>query len=544
MAITQTIPLYSGVVPNRNQSATDFRNNADDWLAYQAPLGPFYNAFASQANSTATQINSDAVSAAASEEAALKYSNAAKTIANFYGAWDDLIITSLPQGATVFHLGTYWVSLVPLTDAPFVEPGVDSRWAFVPTINGNVIVERLKTKATLLADFVRNNYRLYEAFGLEPKQLTDVLTTTSSINTYQTPTGIASAAVDTPIINYLPDGRAGGLVCQESRTNALLHNTDFSQSAWIKSGDAVLSAGVASPLEGVNFTTVTASSGAANDLRQVVAITDDGSPRTGTWLIKEGTATELALRLASTGGTTIVGLCIFNFTTGAFTTVPPGFSAVVRRRYPDGSYLVSVTAPQNGTNANIQFRTYPSSGTGVTYHIAATQLEKGEHGTELIITGGSAVNRPSSDNDHIVVGQRRVMLYAELTLTALTSLLTATPYCVNLSDGTTSNFAGFFTLSADRFRFRAAFCGDLTMTATAGERLKVAFYIDDQVIKVASNKLVGVQTLAATSAVNADLLTNLRLGRLTTQYGNCIIHNMIHSNAEFSDAELIALTAV
>lgn len=38
-----TIPLYTGVTPNRNQSANDFANNADDWLNYQAPLATDYN---------------------------------------------------------------------------------------------------------------------------------------------------------------------------------------------------------------------------------------------------------------------------------------------------------------------------------------------------------------------------------------------------------------------------------------------------------------------------------------------------------------------
>lgn len=40
------IPLYSGATPNRNQSANDFANNADDWLNYQAPLAADYNTLA------------------------------------------------------------------------------------------------------------------------------------------------------------------------------------------------------------------------------------------------------------------------------------------------------------------------------------------------------------------------------------------------------------------------------------------------------------------------------------------------------------------
>ncbi|MGO2457026.1 hypothetical protein [Vibrio casei] len=37
------IPEYTGTTPDRDQSQQEFSVNADDWLAYQAPLGAIYN---------------------------------------------------------------------------------------------------------------------------------------------------------------------------------------------------------------------------------------------------------------------------------------------------------------------------------------------------------------------------------------------------------------------------------------------------------------------------------------------------------------------
>jgi hypothetical protein len=55
------IPLFSGTTPNRNQSANDFANNADDWLNYQAPLAADYNDLAAYLDALALTPSIDDV---------------------------------------------------------------------------------------------------------------------------------------------------------------------------------------------------------------------------------------------------------------------------------------------------------------------------------------------------------------------------------------------------------------------------------------------------------------------------------------------------
>ena len=88
------------------------------------------------------------------------------------------------------------------------------------------LLDTIFKKATLHLDFTKNQHKVYEAFGLEPKQLTDVLTTTrASDGTYNGPFGVATAASNIPRITYdAATGECLGLLCEESQTNLLLHS--------------------------------------------------------------------------------------------------------------------------------------------------------------------------------------------------------------------------------------------------------------------------------------------------------------------------------
>lgn len=136
-----TIPLYSGVIPNRNQSPVDFADNADDWLAYQAPLASDYNGLATYLDNLAADVDADAEaasnSAAASASSAVEssgYADEAASSANFKGLWSDLT-GPLNIPATVEHDGLNWQLLSNLADVTLSEPGVTSDWSVIDKSN-------------------------------------------------------------------------------------------------------------------------------------------------------------------------------------------------------------------------------------------------------------------------------------------------------------------------------------------------------------------------------------------------------------------------
>lgn len=110
-------------------------------------------------------------------------------------------------------------------------------------------------KAILDLDFAKNRHKVYEQFGLEPKQLQSaVVTSRSSTATYQSPTAIVNASINTPRITYdAATGNAFGLLVEEQRTNLLLHSQYTAASGetpptgWVMAFNTGVTTTVASP---------------------------------------------------------------------------------------------------------------------------------------------------------------------------------------------------------------------------------------------------------------------------------------------------------
>jgi len=111
---TPQIPLFTGTVPNRNQSPNDFADNGDDWLAYQEPLAADYNALATFVNDASLSAEVSAVNASNSESVAV-------AVANFKGDWSALS-GALNIPASSFHNNTVWILLNDLADVTASEP--------------------------------------------------------------------------------------------------------------------------------------------------------------------------------------------------------------------------------------------------------------------------------------------------------------------------------------------------------------------------------------------------------------------------------------
>jgi hypothetical protein len=126
------IGLYTGEVPSRTQPAGEFSDNADDWLAYQAPLAASYNALATYldalAVATTEELEVFVVEAEAARDASQVFSEVAESAAevaqsaaNFKGKWSDLT-GALNIPSSVENDGSLWVLLVDLADVTSSEP--------------------------------------------------------------------------------------------------------------------------------------------------------------------------------------------------------------------------------------------------------------------------------------------------------------------------------------------------------------------------------------------------------------------------------------
>ena len=87
-------------------------------------------------------------------------------------------------------------------------------------------------KPTISSDFSRNEHKLYEQYGLEPKSITQMYDVArASTATYVDATGkIRTAGVNEPRIDF--SSGQGRLLVEEARTNLVTWSEDFNQSSW------------------------------------------------------------------------------------------------------------------------------------------------------------------------------------------------------------------------------------------------------------------------------------------------------------------------
>lgn len=184
------------------------------------------------------------------------------------------------------------------------------------------LVAQLFQRATLDLNFATNRHNVYAAFGPELTALTTAITTArNSTATYQSPTAIASAAVNIPRITYdAATGNALGLLAEEQRTrlNTASANVTAAQNATVTAAAHTISFyGTGSVvLSGAHSATLTGTGS--------VRVTLTFTPTAGTLaMTPSGTVTDLQLELGAFASTIIRGNEGSQVTRlAAFTTIP------------------------------------------------------------------------------------------------------------------------------------------------------------------------------------------------------------------------------
>lgn len=231
-----------------NDTAVEFEQNVE-----QAVESATYTAVNAKDTSVAAASSATQAASAAdfSRSIAQEARDSALAVINFAGKWDELV-GALNTPATVFHNGAYWNLLVNLADATTSEPASDNGdWLFVYT--NSELRRKLMDEATLYADFVNGDYRLYEGVDagiVRNKAFSDLFNfiRSSAAKGFGAST-LETVTADTARFGYTPELRKRhGLLIEEQRTNLVLWSEDFTQASWSKlSGSQVFADESVSP---------------------------------------------------------------------------------------------------------------------------------------------------------------------------------------------------------------------------------------------------------------------------------------------------------
>lgn len=263
--------------------------------------------------------------------------------------------------------------------------------------------EQINRKATLDLRFNENQHRVYELFGLTDKLLTDVVSTTrASTATYNSLFGVATAAVNTPRIEYDPaTGEPLGLLCEEQRTNLLLWSEDFSNAIWPKTNSTVIANNAVAPDE--NLTADKLVEDVTNGVHQITQLASviSGNLYTVTIYAKASERASFALRMNSAGyGALVTASFNLSARTATIATAGTSTSASIDDA-GNGWFRCRLTSQAVATTTTTHLimlenqpgtRTYTGDGASGVY-IWGAQLEVGSFPTSYIKTEESQVTR-------------------------------------------------------------------------------------------------------------------------------------------------------
>ncbi len=242
-----------------------------------------------------------------------------------------------------------------------------------------------KARATYIFEFYRNRYYALERFGLEPKQLTDLLTLArAGVATYQSPLGLETAPINTPRIDWDPKrGDCNGLLTEPVRQRLTTYPEDLT-----KSTNAGFSAVSASTLTTTATVTAHSRKSFAKEAAAIVV--------TAVWELAGSETADLILSVDN-GVDTNAGRITFKLATGVL-GVPQNLGSfsgcAVTAREVDGYWRVTMRVTTDATAmARLSLAVAAAGGL---IHVRRQWVEAGGHETSAITEApaGAAI-RPS-----------------------------------------------------------------------------------------------------------------------------------------------------
>ena len=415
------------------------------------------------------------------------------------------------------------------------------------------LIAKIKSKATLIADFVRNEFKVWEApYGQEPKQLTDVVTTTRASNgTVNTPFGLETRAANIARITYDPlTGEPLGMLCEEARTNLGLHSADLTQSNHLKIRS-----------------TATATKLIEDTSNNNHYVTENISYVSGTtyckwYVVSAAERSNVTIEFSNVNGAFATSVARFDLTSGTFVNLSCLSAGMID--YGSGNWLIYATESATATAVG-NVRLYLMSGSTTTVYLGdgtsgvnvlRQQAEASSYPTSYIPTTTAAVTRVADRSKAArTATPNAATIYADVEVLSSNANNLFTEV-IRLCDTTPTNLRGF-GLQFDNDIFRAVYRDNVgtapgipsvNVTNTKGNhKVAACFDFESNIIKLAANGVVSSVALGA----NEPLTTYsgfMHLGDSgnivggTYVAGSVIIKESLSIPRALSDAEMITLT--
>ena len=295
---------------------------------------------------------------------------------------------------------------------------------------------------TISSDFTRNEHKLYEQYGLEPKTITQMYDVVrASTATYVDATGkIRTAGVNEPRIDY--SSGQGRLLVEEARTNLLTWSEDFSNSAWVKTNTTVTSASTVNiygNIETVDLVNFPATSA----INQSVGITSGTGYYSFSVFIKPNTSNGAGMVTRLLGGiTTLTYNLSFNADTESLTTNNP-YTSYGFEKIGNGWYRVFGVMQDNGSGNNtavIQLSRAPDGSTTNNYFVMGAQLEAASTPSSYIPTEASAVTRAADSVSRVLGDEFNASEFTFITEFVPRLSVGAVYYCIDSNNANSRLF--------------------------------------------------------------------------------------------------------
>jgi hypothetical protein len=267
-------------------------------------------------------------------------------------------------------------------------------------------------KATLSLDFTRNRLRVYEAFGLTDRILTDAITTSRATTaTYDSPTGIVSAAANTPRITYdAATGNALGLLCEEQRTNLALWSEDLSNAVWSKANVTVSANSILAPVGSVTADKIVEDTATgSHEVSQPISLTV-GVVNAISVYAKAGERSRVRLAGRQATNWSVLPSGIFDLLTGTVVS-------------STGAQNAEITAVGNGWYRCTIFGSPSSAGVGMIVGLvqSGTTISYTGNGTSGLHVWGSQLEVGPAPTSYIPTTTAQVTRVADVISRALTT---------------------------------------------------------------------------------------------------------------------------
>ena len=351
-------------------------------------------------------------------------------------------------------------------------------------------------------------------FALQKTLDPRVTFTRASTGTYVGSDGVLqTAAIDVPRFDHNPTtGESLGLLVEEARTNVVTWSQDFSQTDWTKAASTVVSTAVASPIQGVNYQKIEATSANTTVGVTSIAVTAATQQRAVSFFAQPlGNISRVLVVIQGIDARININLVDGTFTTNAIAT--GSTVSVSGQRF-------SVSTPTLTLATGVRFflkRTGETDTTtpttiaiGEGLYLTGAQMEAGAFPTSYIPTTTATVTRAADVAS--ITGSNFSSWYNQTAGTSLIELRevdrTGSRTPRSFSDGTASNridafFTSSLTVSTRLLVSGSAYNpGNLTLLAAGTVNKHVISMATGSAISVANGTLSTESTPPSLPVVN------------------------------------------